>query len=237
VIAAAWDQAGAWGGLKPSPLPVKDEPAKQQQISIADAVRVFITSRKTGNIAPATLRKYVTFTKQLVEFTESRGYVILDQIRSVDIDVFYSGWKLGAHAKGKRLGTLRAFFRFYSNRKWLAENPVSPDIKPPIGANRVANKAPFTDEELQWIIDACDKFGTVKWSNGLELNKEYSGEDVKDFHLVDGLYRAPDIQCRALPHGPPQRERSLLTCKKNGGDVHTFIPDWLRNRLQGRAKL
>ena len=30
-----------------------------------------------------------------------------------------------------------------------SRNPISADIKPPIGANRVANKAAFTDDELQ----------------------------------------------------------------------------------------
>jgi hypothetical protein len=37
------------------------------------------------------------------------------------------------------LGTLRAFFRLCMSRRWLEESPVSPDIKPPIGVNRVAN--------------------------------------------------------------------------------------------------
>ena len=49
--------------------------------------------------------------------------------------------------KGKGLGTLRAFLRFCMNREWLPRNPVSADLKPPIGANRIANKAPFADEE------------------------------------------------------------------------------------------
>jgi hypothetical protein len=65
----------------------------------------------------------------------------------------YGGSNLGARAKGKRLGTLRAFFRSCMNRNWLHENPVSTDIKPPMGANRAANQAPYTDEELQRIID------------------------------------------------------------------------------------
>ena len=45
---------------------------------------------KSAKIAPATLRKYRTFTKQLTAFAEQRGYVMLDQFRSADIDVFYS---------------------------------------------------------------------------------------------------------------------------------------------------
>jgi integrase len=235
--AAAWDQAGAWGGENVAPPPKQDEPVNQLRISIADANRIFLASREGGHIAPATLRKYSTFTKQLTEYAASRGYVMLDQFTSADIDVFYSQWKLGPRAKGKRLGTLRAFFRFCANRKWLAENPVSPDIKPPIGANRVANKSPFTDEELQRIIEGCDKFGTVKWSNGLELNREYSGEDVKDFiwlMVYTGL-RISDASLFRIDR--LKGNEVFLRAKKNGGDVHTFVPDWLRDRLQSRAKL
>ena len=62
------------------------------------------------------------------------------------------------------------------NWKWLRENPVSTDIKPPMGANRVANKAPYTDEELQRTIDACENLGQVVWSNGRESGV-YTGED------------------------------------------------------------
>jgi len=69
---------------------------------------VFLTNREGAKIAPATLRKYRTFTKQLTTFADSRGYVMLDQFTSSEIDVFYSSWTLGARATGKRLGTLRA---------------------------------------------------------------------------------------------------------------------------------
>ncbi|HLJ16143.1 MAG TPA: hypothetical protein VKV15_16715 [Bryobacteraceae bacterium] len=58
-----------------------------------------------AKIAHATLRKYKTFTKQLAAFGDARGYVMLDQFTSSDIDVFYGCWKLGVHAKGKRMSS------------------------------------------------------------------------------------------------------------------------------------
>ena len=115
---------GGWDGTPPPAAPVPDEPAKPQRITIADAVNVFLTNRRGAKIAAATLRKYRTFTKRLTDFSNKRGYVMLDQFTSADIDVFYSGWDLGGRAKGKRLGTLRAFFRFCMNREWFSKNPV-----------------------------------------------------------------------------------------------------------------
>jgi len=60
-------------------------------------------SREGAKIAPATLRKYQTFTKQLTAFADSHGYVMLNQFTSGDIDVFYSGWNLDARSTPRRL--------------------------------------------------------------------------------------------------------------------------------------
>jgi hypothetical protein len=43
-------------------------------MTIADAISVFLTLRDGEQIAPATLRKYKTFTKQLTTFANDRGY-------------------------------------------------------------------------------------------------------------------------------------------------------------------
>jgi site-specific recombinase XerD len=152
--------------LKPFPEPAESQSASRPRITISDAAKIFLGHRESAQIAPATLRKYQGFVRQLTAFADFRGYMMLDQFTSADIDLFYGGVKLGARAKGKWLGTLRAFFRFAMNRKWLPENPVSPDIKPPIGANRLANKAPFTNDELERIIGACDRIGATEWKSG-----------------------------------------------------------------------
>jgi hypothetical protein len=65
-------------------------------------------------------------------------------------------------------------------RKWLPENPVSSDLKPPLGASRVANKIPFTDKELERIITACDALEAVTWTNE-QGQGAWTGEDAKDF--------------------------------------------------------
>jgi integrase len=235
-VAEAWEQADKWDGAPTQPPTIPDGPTTSERISIADAVKIFQRSRESAKIAPATLRKYRTFTKQLTAFADERGYVMLDQFTKGDIDLFYSGWKLGARAKGKRLGTLRAFFRFCMNREWIPKNPVSPDMKPPKGANRVANKAPFTDDELQRIIDACEKIGSVTWSNGLEQGQIYTGEDLKDFIWVM-VYTGLRISDVGLFNMDRLKGNDVfLRAKKNGGDVFAFIPDWLRDRLNTRAK-
>jgi integrase len=236
-LVRAWEDAGAWDGPVQVPAPpVPDSPAPDSaRIKIADAIAAFLAIREGSRIAPSTLRKYRTFTKQLRAYANDKGYIMLDQFTSADIDVFYATWKLGARAKGKALGTLRGFFRFCMNREWLVKSPVTADLKPPLGANRVANKVPFTDDELQRILDACDRLGTIEWSNGAKTGA-WTGEDVKDFvwlltytglRISDaGLFRMDRL------HG----NEVFLRAKKNGGDVFTWIPDWLAQRLTQRAK-
>jgi integrase len=232
-LVASWEDADAWDGRPAPPLAPPKEGAAR--FSIADAVAVFMSVREGDEIAPATLRKYRTFTKQLLAFAASRGYVMLDQLASGDVDLFYGGLKLGARAKGKRLGTIRSFFRFCLNRKWLKESPVSGDLKPPQGAGRVANKVPFTDEELSNIIAACDKVGEIAWKNAGRAGT-WDGGDVKDF-IWTLTYTGLRISDVALFDMKRLRGNEVfLWAKKNGGEVFAYIPDWLRDRLAARAK-
>jgi len=232
-VAAVWEAADSWDG-KRKRLP-KAPPPVSGRITIDEATKVFLTLREGDKIAPATLRKYRTFTKQLLAFATSCGYVMLDQLTSADVDRFYGGLKLGVRAKSKRLGTLRSFFRFCMNRKWLPENPVSSDLKPPLGANRVANKIPFTDKELERIIAACDALGAVNWTNELGQGV-WTGEDAKDFiwTLTYTGLRISDVALFDMTR--LQGNEVFLRAKKNGGDVFAYIPDWLRNRLVQRSK-
>jgi integrase len=256
-IVLDWERLSSWNG-RPHPIestPVAPMPvmpildlqrfsdSAQPPITIAEALKTYLAVRSGSGIASATLRKHRTFVKQLEQFATARGYVMLEQVTSADIDMFFAGWKLGPRTKAKRLGTLRGFFRFCAKRKWVAVDPTDPksvgpvssDLKPPTGANRAANKIPFTDEELQRIIHACDQLEPISWTNG-KMGGIWTGNDVKDFIWVlvyTGL-RISDVGLFNMSR--LKGNEMFLRAKKNGGDVFTWIPDWLRDRLQELAK-
>jgi integrase len=204
------------------------------RVTVADACDVFLAHRETAGLKPATLRKYRTFKKRLTDYADSRGYVMVDQFTPPDIDRFWTSWKMGPRAKGKRLTMLRAFFRFCMHRKWIAESPVSPDIKPPIGANKAANKWPFSDGELTRVLTACDDV-KVEWKNESGLGV-WTGEDLKDLIslMVYTGFRISDatlFNIRRL-----NGDQVFIRAVKNGGDVFAYIPQWLRDRLVARAE-
>jgi integrase len=234
-VAAVLETADSWDGKPVIHVSAAPPEPQTSRVKIADAVAVFLSLREGEKIAPATLRKYRTFTKQLLEFADSRGYVMLDQLKSSDVDGFYSSLKLGIRAKAKRLSTLRSFFRFCVNREFLPKSPVSVDLKPPQGSSRVANKIPFTDEELERTINACDEVHEVKWSNG-QREGVWTGEDAKDFiwTLTYTGLRISDVALFNIDR--LQGNEVFLRAKKNGGDVFAYIPDWLRDRLLKRSR-
>ena len=232
-VADAFESAGSWSGLPVAlPPPPGAAPAKPR-VTIEAACRAYIANREAAGLKPPTLGKYHTFAKQIGAFADSLGYVMLDQVTPADIDRFWTNWRLGPRAKGKRLTTLRAFFRFCVNRKWIAETPVSSDIKAPVGSSRAANKMPFTDEEITRIVVACDQV-KVAWTNETGTG-EWNGEDLKDLvwlMLYTG-FRISDATLFSIKR--LQGEQIFLRAKKNGGDVFAYVPEWLRDRIKSRA--
>lgn len=242
---SAWDEAraygmqletnGSWDGrvaLAAAPLPTSGD--SPERITVPDGISLYLANREV-TVAQPTLRKYRTFAGQLQAFADSLGYVMIDQFRPGDIDVFYTRSTLGPRSKAKMLDRLRGFFRFATHREWISKSPVSPDLKPPAGSTRAANKVPFTDEQLEDIIKACDQFEERPWANRYGSGV-WTGEDLKDFiwlSVYTGL-RISDVVLFDMNR--LRGNEVFLRAKKNGGDVFTYIPDWLRDRLVARAK-
>lgn len=231
LVAADYESANSWTERPVEPQ--VEPPPEKPRVSIAVACQAFVTNREAAGLKGATLRKYHTFAKQIRDFADGLGYVMLDQFTPDDIDRFWVNWKLGPRAKGKRLTTLRAFFRFCVNRKWIPESPVSSDIKAPVGSSRAANKAPFTDEEINRIIAACDEV-KVEWKNETGTG-EWTGEDLKDLiwlMLYTG-FRISDATLFSIKR--LHNDQVFVRAKKNGGDVFAYVPDWLQGRLRARV--
>jgi integrase len=235
-VANGLELANVWEASSVAAPPVSGPRTSREvaRVTIEHAIEAFLANRKASVSFP-TYRKYKTFTTQVHAFADSLGYVMLDQFRPDDIDGFYTRSTLGPRSKLKMLDTLRSFFKFAVNREWIPKSPVSPDLKPPAGASRAANKVPFTDEQLADLIEACNHIENRRWGNR-HGSGEWTGEDLKDFiwlSVYTGL-RISDVVLFDIDrvHG----NEVFLRAKKNGGNVFTYVPDWLRDRLVERAK-
>lgn len=232
-VAAQWEGANAWE----APLETAEvAPAKaeKERISILEATSAYIARSKNREIQGSTLAKYQTFVKQLVAYCDSRGYVMLDQLTVADMDRFYASWKDGKRARAKKLERLNSFIKFCLKREWLAKD-IAEDLQAPEGSSIPANKTPYSDEELERVYAVCDQLGPPTRPGPGARN--WGGEDVKDFIMLSvytGL-RISDVATFNIQDRLKGND-VFLRMHKTRKPLYTWIPDFLVQRLQRRAK-
>jgi integrase len=239
-IVSLWEAAGTWDLSPPAkpleapPQPEENLAARAAGISIAEATESFLANRQNRGIETSTLVKYRTFVKQLRAYCDSRGYSQLEQLSVMDMDRFYASWADGKRARAKKLDRLKGFIKFCVKRKWLAEN-IAEDLEAPEGSSTPANKAPFTDAELNRIYVACEALGGPTPPGPGHRN--WGGEDVKDFLMLSiytGL-RISDVATFDITRRLTGND-VFLRMHKTKKELYTWVPDWLVERLRAREK-
>jgi integrase len=230
--ASQWEANKNWAGISSIAAAAPHEPAPLPRITIHDATEAFLAKCQNRSIQPATYAKYQTFTNQLKAYAEQRGYVCVDQLTVADMDRFYASWKDGIRAKAKKLDRLKAFIRFCLKREWIAKD-VSSDLEAPQGSSITLPKAPFTDEELMRIYNACDVLGPAPGPP----RRNWGGEDAKDFVFLSvytGL-RISDVATFDITKRLKGND-VFLRMHKTRRPLFTWIPSWLVERLKARQE-
>jgi hypothetical protein len=181
-LLAALETAGVWDAQKPKPSqPPIAAASNPRRITILEATEAYMATCKHRGLQPSSLSKYRTSINQLTAYSDSRGYVLLDQLTVADMDRFYASWKDGKRAGAKKLARLKAFVKFCRKRKWLTDD-ITEDLQPQQGSSIPANKTPFTDEELSRIYAACDVLGGPKPPG--PGAREWTGSDLQTFIML-----------------------------------------------------
>jgi hypothetical protein len=181
-LLAALETAGVWDAQKPKPSqPPIAAASDPRRITILEATEAYMATCKHRGLQPSSLSKYRTSINQLTAYSDSRGYVLLDQLTVADMDRFYASWKDGKRAGAKKLARLKAFVKFCRKRKWLTDD-ITEDLQPQQGSSIPANKTPFTDEELSRIYAACDVLGGPKPPG--PGAREWTGSDLQTFIML-----------------------------------------------------
>lgn len=168
-----WEAAGEIGVVKKPDIPV-----------ISEAVDRFFDDLAAQKLSQETIRKYENLLrKRMLPWCETKGFKYLKQLSVEEVRQFRASWTDGALYASKNLERLRAFFRFCTHGDWLAKNPAR-TIKAPRVTDRPT--LPFTREEMQRILDACERYpGNQARLKAFVLTMRYSGLRIGDTIALD----------------------------------------------------
>jgi len=199
--------------------------------TVENAVKLFVSDARARHLAPATIKKLrVLVEKQLLAYCKDQGLRYVAELNIDRMADFRVTWMDGAISSGKKLERLRSFFNFCRTRKWIDDNPAAALRKP-----RVTDPPtlPFTEEQIDRILKACDEFpGCDRKPGGqnavrlkaLVLLMRHSGLRIGDaLRLTDD---PTPILTPSKTVVPPHivGQRIFLYTQKTGVNVHIPMP-------------
>ena len=148
--------------------------------TIQEATDAFIRDAEARGLRPPSIYKYELLFKQLKAFAENKGLRYLTECDVETLRAFRESWPNKNFSARKKLEALRTFFKFVYESGWLPTNPAKV-IKPP----KVNDPPtlPYTKEEFQRVLDACNTYPDKRFSillRALVLLLRYSGLRITD---------------------------------------------------------
>lgn len=221
-----WDRArlvkDLWekGGNPPPSNPHPSTPAPLENITVEDAVRLYLEDHKTFGSAKGTIERYQFLTRKVQAYSKAHGVsLICDWTKTMARD-FAGFLDHDSVSTRKSLSQLKTFFAFCEENEWIDRNPAQ--------IRRHRNRAtqngdeeqrvPYTNAEITRMYDAADD--DERDFIALALHTGLRRRDVAGFH-IDRLN--------------PETGEIRLRATKYGTHVCTWIPEWLSERIQLRA--
>ena len=110
-----------------------------------------------NNIQTPTLKLYRILLTRLNDYCKQHGYLFLKQLGVVQVREFRNSWTTySPRTAGKHIERLKRFFSWCVENGWLKESPAKPLKSPKVGDTDVV---PFSEEEIDKILKACDSYG------------------------------------------------------------------------------
>jgi len=243
-VAEDWERHGV-DAPPPGPAPsAPDDPVPPPPVkprkTIAEAGRDLIKEYLQNRSAVTTVRKYRQVVKKAEAFSaEMRAYVYLDQWTPEDVREWLAWWTgCSTRTQNNNLGYLKSFFEFCVSNQWIPSNPAKfrrPRNRARAIANQRNEKSPYTDIEIQRMLEACDEYDR-RYPRAHWIRTYWCGEDLKDFILIS-VYTGLRISDMATFHISRLSDNGDIFFRaiKNGKAVHTWIPPWLQQRIRERA--
>jgi site-specific recombinase XerD len=129
--------------------------ASLQPVTVRDATDKFIADAESRGLREPTIRKYKWLFRQLNEYADEQGYVLLSQVTSDHLRDFRQTWKLSSRTAGKHIERLKTFFKFAHDFEWLKKNPALV-LKAPKAEESEA--VPFSETEMEKILGGLQEY-------------------------------------------------------------------------------
>jgi integrase/recombinase XerD len=179
---------------------------------ISEAIRVFKEDAKK-RLAPSTFRKHRYLLNDLQDYADYGGFKNLKQLTHERVREFRHTWKDNNRSAQKKLERLKSFFRVCLDSGWIERDPTR-GIK--IGPPEANPTLPFTDEQMQAILEHCQD----EWTRTFVLTLRYTGLRISDAAFLttdrfDGkrisLYQAKTKEWVFVPIPPILQDALLKT--------------------------
>ena len=130
-------------------------------VTVKEAVRRFLNSKRNENLAESTLDKLSTiFEKQFLAWSTSSRFTNIAEITTADLEGFRDTWNDGPLAKKKKQERLIGFFYYCVRLVWIKSNPA-------VLLGRIRADGPPTDyfpkHEFNQIMDATYIYQPRGW--------------------------------------------------------------------------
>lgn len=130
----------------------------QKRKTPKEAVEAFLADAEARQLAEATVALYRRFlVGHLIPWCEAQK---IEDVRKLDVEKlrrYRESWTWAPVTAARRLERLRTLFSFCLDSGWTEKNPAKV-LKPP--KIKSPGRIPFTEGEVNAIIDACDKLVT-----------------------------------------------------------------------------
>ena len=186
--------------------------------TIKQAVEKFFDDAKARKLQPATIAKQKNLLeKRLRPWCEKTGRRHLKQLDLDALREFRTTWPDGPLSAYKNLERLRSFLGFCQQAGWIEKNPARA-LKPPKLPEKSAKVKVFTGEQIEKILDACDRYperNTRGHDNrarvrALVLTLRYSGMRIGD--------------CVGLETAHLKSGKLFLNTQKSGTKIFVPLP-------------
>ncbi len=200
-----------------------------EKVAITDAVEKFFIDAQARYLKESTIKKLsVLLRKQFIPYCQDKGLRCIHEITVDDLRAFRAAWKDGAISSQKKLERLRSFFRFCLISKWIKENPALGMSRPRISHPPTL---PFTKEEMQAILCACEKYP--------DSNRKTGQANAKKLRALVLLLRYSGMRIGDVITFSEDRlkgDKLFLYTQKTGVPVYLPLPEFVLDSLRGIEK-